>query len=149
MSLSVEEKRARWRAATARWRANNPDRWRAYRAAHRAEFVARSIKYNRENPETVRRLRRERRLQQATGITLEAYAGMLAAQNGACYTCGSLPGQRPLHVDHNHVTGQIRKLLCTSCNSVITRLESPSLETWMRYLKEHQISSASQAYRST
>lgn len=50
------------------------------------------------------------------GITLEQYDSMLAAQNNVCAICKEPPGKQRLHVDHCHKTGQIRGLLCASCN---------------------------------
>jgi len=29
-----------------------------------------------------------------------------------------------LHIDHNHVTGKVRGLLCVSCNTTLGRLEN-------------------------
>lgn len=40
-------------------------------------------------------------------------AGMLESQGSVCAICGCLP---PLCVDHNHVTGVVRGLLCRNCN---------------------------------
>lgn len=56
------------------------------------------------------------------GITPERYAEMLKQQNGVCAICASSPrpgGVRSasrLHVDHDHETGVVRRLLCNSCN---------------------------------
>ena len=50
------------------------------------------------------------------GLSLEAYQELLAQQGGVCAICGSPPGKRALAVDHDHVTGEVRALLCTRCN---------------------------------
>lgn len=56
------------------------------------------------------------------GLTVEEYQARLVAQNGVCVICGKPPkenGQRAaarLHVDHDHVTGQNRDLICLNCN---------------------------------
>lgn len=51
------------------------------------------------------------------GLTEEDYYRLLAAQNGGCKLCGRTPESgKVLPVDHNHVTGKIRGLLCTKCN---------------------------------
>lgn len=42
------------------------------------------------------------------------YEQMLAAQGDVCAACGK--GIRRLTKDHNHKTGQLRGLLCSSCN---------------------------------
>lgn len=49
------------------------------------------------------------------GITLEQYNEMLDAQGGACAICGETK-ERSLHVDHDHVSGTVRGLLCDFCN---------------------------------
>jgi hypothetical protein len=59
------------------------------------------------------------------GLTGEQYGEMLAAQKGLCAICNQpetamingLP--KVMHVDHDHVTGQIRSLLCGSCNGAL------------------------------
>ena len=54
------------------------------------------------------------------GISLLQYEAMLEAQNGVCAICKKTEGKH-LSVDHNHVTGEIRGLLCSRCNLVIGR----------------------------
>jgi len=65
--------------------------------------------------------RREWKLQNEYGLSLEAYDDMLNQQGGVCAVCqesndGNLP------VDHDHKTGQIRGLLCHRCNRVLGQL---------------------------
>jgi hypothetical protein len=53
------------------------------------------------------------------GITLDQYEVMFAAQNGRCAICGQLQNhkrQKRLHIDHDHGTKVVRKLLCYGCN---------------------------------
>jgi hypothetical protein len=53
------------------------------------------------------------------GITLETYNKMLAEQNYTCALCPGTYGRKEgegLQVDHDHVTGKIRGLLCGLCN---------------------------------
>jgi hypothetical protein len=47
------------------------------------------------------------------GITAAEADLMLKAQNGVCSICESAPAA---HVDHDHVTGVVRALLCFNCN---------------------------------
>lgn len=79
------------------------------------------------------------------GLTLDQYKGMVAAQDGKCAICDRLPGgkrknDRVLHVDHDHVTGKIRALLCYRCNLHIGAMEdSPTLlRKAADYLDKHQ-----------
>ena len=52
------------------------------------------------------------------GITLEQYNQMLEDQGGVCAICGKhdeVEGRR-MAIDHNHDTGEVRGLLCGTCN---------------------------------
>jgi hypothetical protein len=59
-------------------------------------------------------------LKRKYGLTLEQYDEMLHTQDGVCAICGEpRPGERTLHVDHDHETGVIRGLLCFRCNNAL------------------------------
>lgn len=72
--------------------------------------------------------------QRRTGITPELYAELVDLQEGACLLCFRV---MKLHVDHDHVTGRIRGLLCSPCNTALFRAETDP--TWFdrarRYLE--------------
>lgn len=52
------------------------------------------------------------------GLTLKEYRGLLQRQNNACAICRAVfTTVRPVHIDHEHGTGQSRGLLCNGCNS--------------------------------
>jgi hypothetical protein len=55
-------------------------------------------------------------LREKYGIGLEDYNRLLANQNGGCAICATLPTDKQLAVDHDHVTGAVRGLLCSACN---------------------------------
>jgi hypothetical protein len=57
-----------------------------------------------------------RHVQRKYGITAEQYGQLLSSQGGACAVCGTRPKRKRLAVDHDHQTGYVRGLLCTSCN---------------------------------
>lgn len=76
--------------------------------------------YQKKNPEKAEAYRdankdrmREYRLQRKYGIGLDEWNGMFQSQAGRCAVC-----QRPLPllVDHDHLTGRVRGLLCNDCN---------------------------------
>ena len=52
------------------------------------------------------------------GIDVDEYNEMFARQGGRCAVCNELPleGGKRLGVDHDHMTGKIRGLLCARCN---------------------------------
>ena len=80
--------------------------------------------YNREryhalSPEE-KRMRLRRQLLATYGMTPEDYDNKLSSQNGVCALCKKkCPTGKPLAVDHNHDTGEVRGLLCTNCNTGI------------------------------
>jgi hypothetical protein len=55
---------------------------------------------------------RDTYLRRTYGITLEFYRELLAYQGGKCFICHRKPGRIPLAVDHNHMTGEVRGLVC-------------------------------------
>lgn len=76
------------------------------------------------NPKA-RRHRQANNLKRRFGITPEQYEQMHEAQNGLCAICGRPESvlDRRLAVDHSHVTGEIRGLLCHSCNTGVGKLQ--------------------------
>src|SRR3990172_3547222 len=87
---------------------------RKYRRTEKGKQGARDRAkvYRKKNPNKFA----NRHLQRKYGLNLSDYNSMLQAQNGVCAICFSPPTYRRLDVDHNHVTGAIRGLLCSWCN---------------------------------
>jgi DNA-directed RNA polymerase subunit RPC12/RpoP len=72
------------------------------------------------------------------GITEEYYQRLLEFQLGRCAICGNKPRSKRLAVDHNHITGSIRGLLCKNCNYRIlggVRDSVVTLQIAINYLK--------------
>lgn len=79
-----------------------------------------------------------RHLKKSYGLTYEQYTDMIAAQNNTCPIC--LRQDQKLFVDHDHSSGQVRKLLCGKCNAAIGMLDE-NIESMARaaeYLKSYQ-----------
>jgi len=74
-------------------------------------------KYENENRHKVREFQRR----YAYGIEPHEYEALLAAQEGRCAICQR---EKNLCVDHCHVTGQIRFLLCKICNVAVGLAEN-------------------------
>jgi hypothetical protein len=47
-------------------------------------------------------------------------------QKNRCYLCRQPEGERNLHLDHDHVTGLIRGMVCNTCNRTLV----PTLEKY-------------------
>ena len=60
-------------------------------------------------------------LKKRFNITLEQYNEMFTKQNGRCKICSKHQSEiaRSLSVDHDHITGKVRGLLCSNCNCVL------------------------------
>jgi hypothetical protein len=61
-------------------------------------------------------------LKKLYGITPEDYDAMYEAQGGRCGVCGVEKGKQNFHIDHDHGTGEVRGLLCLSCNAGMGQL---------------------------
>lgn len=66
------------------------------------------------------------RLRSAYGMTPEHYQEKLAKQNQLCALCPKhiTEVNRLFSVDHCHITGKIRGLLCHHCNTSLAQLEN-------------------------
>lgn len=82
---------------------------------------------------------RSKNLKKNYGITVEEYDAMLASQGEVCKVCKGPPlGKGRYHVDHDHVTGKIRGLLCHKCNVALgmVRDNVEHLKALIAYLEE-------------
>lgn len=107
-----------------KWREKNPDAMKKWRDQNRQKLVE---------------AQRKRTLS-AYGLTPEDYDKMLLSQNGVCAICGSEPGGRwkRLFVDHDHVTGAVRGLLCHLCNTALERVDNfrDSIDAYLEKAKK-------------
>jgi len=95
------------------------------------EFVRkcreRSNKYRKEHPEEFKRGVRNSTLKAKYGIGIKQYEEILLKQKYGCAVCGrkdSGVGFKNLHVDHSHLTGKIRGLLCQPCNVSLGKMNN-------------------------
>ena len=86
-------------------------------------YYARNLNPDKFRKESAQRMRnrspeqkRNQKLRETYGISLNIYNQMLSDQNGKCAICGDMSR---LFMDHNHATGTVRDLLCLGCNSGI------------------------------
>lgn len=91
------------------WRSNNRDKVSKYNKTAKAK-----------NPAHHAHKAIQNHYKRKFGITLEERAEMLAAQGGRCLICKTdKPTRRGWCIDHDHVSGAIRGVLCAPCNSFI------------------------------
>lgn len=94
-------------------------------------------KYERDQ-EAKKEADRRYRLRQK-GLEPEDYERLLESQDGTCAICDEPPKQIDrLCVDHNHDTGEVRGLLCRTCNQGIGLLgDAPEgVRSALQYLEE-------------
>jgi hypothetical protein len=89
------------RECEAKRRVGNKDKYREY-----------SRRYRERYPRAQARAQRKFKY----GITHEEFEGMLLGQQGVCAICLTHIVESTAEVDHCHVTGKVRGLLCNQCN---------------------------------
>lgn len=101
-----------------------------------------SRQYYYQNKDRAKVWSKDYRLRRDYGITLEDYQSMLTSQSSGCAICGATPeeGKASLHVDHDHITGKIRALLCGRCNTTLGRMEENTklLQRMIDYINKHK-----------
>lgn len=105
-------------------------------AMSREERAAYMREYRKRRPRNVR----STQLKKQYGITLSDWEEMFAEQGGKCAVCGQVEGAERyanLAVDHCHVHGHVRGLLCNSCNRGLGmfRDDPETLEAAAAYLR--------------
>jgi len=75
------------------------------------------------------------------GLSKDEYEELLGQQNYQCAICDiDIENcSRDFAVDHDHSTGKVRGLLCSSCNTGLGQFKDSivNLQSAIRYLKEH------------
>ncbi len=132
-----------------RWRTNpslrerskvNQRVWDEKNRERRREYTRRS--YHKLSTEQKRHRNRIRHLRSLYGLTPEKYQELFQLQGGVCAICGNGENHRTLPVDHNHVTGNARGLLCSLCNAALSLIERDVkwTEKAKAYLSKYQVS---------
>ena len=109
------------------------DAQKRYYLANKEQLNEKQREYHKNNKLKAK----NRNLQNNFGLTLDEYNNKLLSQNNVCAICGDFDKDRALAVDHNHNTGQIRGLLCKSCNLILGRIKEDvnTLINMIAYLK--------------
>lgn len=99
------------------YREKNKDtpQWRVSARERRQKWMA-SL-----TPEERKLHYRKKNLKNNYGMTVEQFDKMVEERDGKCDICGDVPNS--LHVDHNHITGSVRGLLCVCCNTALGKFK--------------------------
>jgi len=84
------------------------------------QYKNKSRKYWGKNKDKIR----NRRIARVFGITTKDYDLMLESQGNRCAICDNSQNGRRFDIDHNHITGKVRGLLCVKCNIGIGLFDS-------------------------
>ena len=111
---------------------------RICRACHKF----RNSEYRKRHPKRASECTKEAKRNLLYGLSPKEYKRLLAHQKGLCAICRNPETHKvrgyltSLSVDHNHITGLVRGLLCRACNRAIGMLkDDPQLcENARKYL---------------
>jgi Recombination endonuclease VII len=96
--------------------------------------------YRRDSATTTQN-RKAEKLQLRYGLTFEQWEEMRENENFSCMICGITEDEmdKKLDVDHCHVSGKVRGLLCNPCNNILghARDNIAILEAAAKYLQEN------------
>ena len=133
----LEEAKKKRRATQKRYNDAHKEEIKQQRALYNETHKEEHRRYSQAHPEAYRSYR----LNRDFGITITDYDVMFETQNGRCAICGRHQDgfKRRFSVDHDHITGKIRELLCIDCNTVLGHIHDDSdfLEKVITYLKRH------------
>lgn len=150
--MTPEEKREYDRVRMAKWLRNHPEarernrlRNVVWRAKDRAKYNQSMNEWRANNRDKVAQYKWKERY----GITPAQYMEMLHIQNNRCAICGNEETARhnrskevqKLAVDHCHITGKVRGLLCQDCNRGIGKFQEDPvrLQNAITYLLKHDL----------
>jgi len=83
---------------------------------------------------------KESRLKKIYGISISDFHGLIHKQQGKCAICMQPSKRKSLAIDHCHVTGKVRELLCGECNRGLGYFYEniQFLESAINYLSRHK-----------
>lgn len=133
------------KAVKQAWYKKNQEKILARYATKREERRKTTAEWDVQHPDQKKLNIRKSRLRRFYGLTLQDYDGLKSQQDNRCAICGVIPDGNAaksydgFHVDHNHVTGRVRGLLCGNCNTGIGMLKESEvvLQSAIQYLRHH------------
>lgn len=114
---------------------DNKDKIQIYRNNHKQHKKEYDKLYREVNKEILNKKKKEYRLNKLYKLTFEEKENMLILQSNKCYICKKdldiLNNPKSVCIDHNHDTGQVRKILCSSCNIILCgQIKHTDINIW-------------------
>lgn len=142
--MSKEERRIASRERAKKWGADHPERrreiMRKYRENNKDKVREVKRAWRKANPEKHNAANARWKMNRIMKIC--DFDAMLTKQEGLCAIC-RLPdpgrvGSERLTIDHDHVTGLVRGLLCHRCNTMLgmAKDDPATLEAAIAYLRK-------------
>jgi hypothetical protein len=130
----------------AKWKRENRERVKELAAQDRLNYPEKYDKWRKDYYERNAKDINTRAICRYHGLEIDTYEAMFEDQNHKCFICGKEETRKlrgkvmRLCIDHNHLTGKIRSLLCHDCNSGLGKFyDSPDLLTKAAiYLMDHE-----------
>jgi len=108
----------------------------------REKANAKSAAYRSKFPDKNKQSIRNATLKAKYGITSKQYEELFKNQGYCCAVCGrkESKGYGKMPVDHNHVTGKVRGILCQPCNVTLGKVEEKEeiLLSLIKYLRKNK-----------
>lgn len=91
---------------------------KSYYEGRKGEILIYQKEYRAKNEAYIKEYKAKRYLTKQYGISESEVTELIVQQNGQCEICKEdISAKR--HIDHNHASGEIRGLLCSSCNRAL------------------------------
>lgn len=109
------------------------ERSKKYYNNHKQTILYVQNEYRMNNKNKIVNKSRKQNLKFNYNLSLEDYNSLFKKQHGCCLICGKHQTelQKNLHVDHDHLSGEVRGLLCPRCNMGLGYFE-----TWYQKYKQ-------------
>jgi len=97
-----------------------------YYEEHKEQQLEHSKHWREQHPKQLAKIMRINHYRHKYSCTILDYVNQLNLQNGCCLICGRTDNYNRKHfdIDHDHITGKMRGLLCTACNMLVGRIEN-------------------------
>lgn len=128
-----------------RTRTRNAAWERDYYQRNRERILAKSKAWYAANRERRQETLRAWHLARKYGLTPDQYDALLLAQGNVCSICSSR--RKTMCVDHDHSTGEVRGILCRSCNAMLGQVGDNT--AWLARAIQYLDCSRNRVHRSS